>query len=288
MFTVTDSQRADGEAASQQERETTREFACDFPAYLLAGRTVWPNFKISDAEFEAYVAARAPAGAVPSAAFAGDLLLACACVGRDEDAIGAFHAEYTPIIRRVLLRRHAAEMADDSLQLVLERLLIAPAGSAPKLAEYRGSAALRSWVATVAARTLAMMRRSSERRREEELGQDPLLAAAGADPELLYLKEHCRSELELAIVGALGRLTDRERTLLRLHLGEGMSIDQLGEMYAVNRATTARWIAAARRTLVESARAELRQKLGISASECESLMALVQSQFHLSLVRRLI
>jgi RNA polymerase sigma-70 factor (ECF subfamily) len=209
-------------------------------------------------------------------------------VAREEDAIGVFHAEYTPIIRRVLLRRHAAELADDSLQLVLERLLLAPAGAAPKLAEYRGIAALRSWVATVAARTLAMMRRSAERRREETLGDDPLLDAPGADPELLYLKEHCRAELELAIVAALGQLGARERTLLRLHLGERMSIDQLGHMYAVNRATAARWVAAARRAVVESARAELGQKLGISASDCQSLMALVQSQFHLSLVRRLL
>ena len=86
---------------------------------------------------------------------------------------------------------------------------------------------------------------------------------------------------------ALSRLGDRERTLLRLHVGERMSIDHLGAMYRVNRATAARWIAAARESLVEGARGEIRARLRLGESEYQSIIALVRSQLDVSIVRHL-
>jgi len=75
--------------------------------------------------------------------------------------------------------------------------------------------------------------------------------------------------------------------LLRLHLGERLSIDTLGSMYGVNRATAARWLVAARQSLLERARAAMRARLGSSEEELESLGVILQSQLHVSLARRL-
>jgi RNA polymerase sigma-70 factor (ECF subfamily) len=58
-------------------------------------------------------------------------------------------------------------------------------------------------------------------------------------------------------------------------------------MYGVNRATAARWLVAARQSLLERARAAMRASLGSSEEELESLALLLQSQLHVSLARRL-
>jgi RNA polymerase sigma-70 factor, ECF subfamily len=135
--------------------------------------------------------------------------------------------------------------------------------------------------------TLLMLRRSASRRREqpEESGGPGL--GARLDPELDYLKLRYKSEVKEAIIGALGQLNDRDAKLLRLHLGERMSIDARGSMYSVNRATAARWLAAARGARVAKTKEALRARLQLSERECDSMVALVQSQLDVSIVRRL-
>ena len=257
-------------------------------AYVDEARAAWPGFGVDDSELVRYLAARSVGGKVPPAQHAGDLLLACACARGVPPAIEAFHQRYSGVIGRVLTRRRAStDMAEDAVQIVLERLLVAQPDAAPKIAEYKGSGALRSWVATTTATTLLMMRRTAERRREADDAGFFASLARDTDPEMLYMKERYKAELEEAIAGALTRLSDRERTLLRLHLGERMSIDELGTMYRVNRATAARWLAAARESLVTGARDALRERLQLSDRECDSIAALVQSDLQVSIARRL-
>ena len=74
---------------------------------------------------------------------------------------------------------------------------------------------------------------------------------------------------------------------MRLHVGERMSIDQLGTLYKVNRATAARWIASARESLVAAAREQIRERLKLRESEYESIVALVRSQLDVSIARHL-
>jgi len=131
------------------------------------------------------------------------------------------------------------------------------------------------------------LRRSASRRREQpEESGGPALGAR-LDPELDYLKLRYKTEVEEAIIGALAQLSDRESTLLRLHLGERMGIDALGTLYSVNRATAARWLAAARLALVAKTKEALQARLQLSERECDSMVALVQSQLDVSIVRRL-
>jgi RNA polymerase sigma-70 factor (ECF subfamily) len=72
-----------------------------------------------------------------------------------------------------------------------------------------------------------------------------------------------------------------------LHLGERMSIDALGAIYSVDRATAARWLVAARQALVEKTKETLRARLQLSEGECDSLVGLVRSQLDVSILRRL-
>jgi RNA polymerase sigma-70 factor (ECF subfamily) len=257
--------------------------------YVAAARKAWPELDIDTEALVRYVAARTSPGKLPAAAQAGDMLLACACMRGVPAAVEAFHRHYGVVISRVLSRRRApADGVDDAVQAVYERLLVGTAGGPPEISDYKGTGPLRSWVSTVTARTLLMMRRSKERRREQQ--SDSGLVAAlvtKLDPEQLYARERYKKDMESAIAVVIGRLGDRERTLLRLHLAERMGIDKLAAMYNVNRATAARWLVLARDAVVTGARDELRARLRLSDRDYDSVVALIQSDFELSIARLL-
>jgi RNA polymerase sigma-70 factor (ECF subfamily) len=258
-------------------------------AYVAAARAAWPMLEVDAVSFDRYLAQRAPvAGRLPPVAHAGDLLLAFACATGVPGAVATFRATFDGVLARVLARRRAsASDAADIKQTVYERLLVAAPGAAPRIAEYRGDGPLRSWVSTSVATTLLMMQRAAGRRRERSNAAAEVAAVAQADPEILHLKRRYRVHIEAAVVRALGRLGQRERTLLNLHLSEGLTIDHLGAMYRVNRATAARWLSAARDALVDHARGEIRSDLRVSESECDSLVALVRSDLDVSIARHL-
>jgi RNA polymerase sigma-70 factor (ECF subfamily) len=58
-------------------------------------------------------------------------------------------------------------------------------------------------------------------------------------------------------------------------------------MYGVNRATAARWLAAAREIVKERTIRQLRARLQLNPRECESLLGLVNSQLEVSVLRHL-
>lgn len=259
--------------------------------YVSAAQKARPGLAITDAELVHYVAARAIDGRLPPIAYAGDALLACACAQGIQDALDLFQREYGPVIERVLWHRQASvALADDARQIVQERVLVGDPerGNAPKIASYRGGGPLKSWIASIAATTLLMLRRESQRRREDPVESvGPAVAGIALEPELDYLKARYKPEVEEAIIHAIDQLGDRERTLLHLNIGERLSIDALGTMYSVNRATAARWLAAARAALLRAVRERLRARLRLSDTECDSLVALVDSRLEVSIARRL-
>jgi len=257
-------------------------------ALIDEGRRRWPAFEVSDRELADYLRERSGPSGLPPLVHAGDLLLACACVQGSVPALEAFQKLYDPTVRRVCSRRRVdAALADDTRQALYERLLVGRAGQPPRIADYRGQGRLEGWVATAASTTLLMLQRAAGRRREQPESSAIGELAGPLDPELEFIRARYKTELEEAIAAALLELGDRERTLLRLHLGERLSIDTLGSMYGVNRATAARWLVAARQSLLERARAAIRARLGSSEEELESLGVLLQSQLHVSLARRL-
>ena len=262
----------------------------DLAEYVRSARGRRPELEIDELEFVTYVAARARDGQLPPRQHAGDLLLAYACSHAHDGAIEAFLREHGDVIDRVLFHRKAThDVAADAKQILQERLLVGNAsqGTAGKIASYRGLGPLHSWVTSSAATTLLTLRRTAKRQREQPEGSSSGALAVHGDPELDYLKLRYKAPVEEAIIEAMGQLAERDGALLRLSLGERMSIDSLGEMYSVNRATAARWLVAARRALVEKTKAILQARLHLTQQECNSLVALVQSQLDVSIVRRL-
>jgi RNA polymerase sigma-70 factor (ECF subfamily) len=254
-------------------------------AFHEAGRAAWPTIEVDPSALCRWLAARAapPAATLPDPALAGDAYLACACAEDAPGALCAFDRAFGPMIGRVLARVDASpSFVEDAAQAVLEKLFAAPPGAQAKIAEYAGRAPLRVWLRAVTVRTALNLRRGRAPAPHDAVDADDerLLAGAGVDPEIRLAKARFKAELEDAVRAAVARLSSRERTLLRLHLVDGLSIDVLGAHHRVGRSTAARWLAAAREALREHTRAELAARLG--PVDLASVAAFVRSQLELS------
>jgi len=254
--------------------------------YVATARSAWPHFDVSSLDLVRHLAKCSLRGMPPPAEYAGDLLLAVACLQGCAPAIATFHAAYGNVIDRVLMRRRTGTAdAADVTQMVYERLLVPRGSSAPRLGGYRGQGPLRSWVSTAAATTASGLRRAEGRRLKNERRDPATIGAVMAviNPELAYIKRLYKTEIEQAIETALNGLDARASLLLRLHFGERMSIDQLGALYKVNRATAARRVIAARDTVANAIRADLRRRLKLSDSDYQSLVALLRSELDMTI-----
>src|SRR5262249_564583 len=131
----------------------------------------------------------------------------------------------------------------------------------PRLGLYAGRGPLRAWVGVAAARTALMLRRSQQRTREVSADEDDWAGALATistnNPELELLKRQYAAAFGVALRDAVGGLEPRQRTVLRMSFVDGLSIDEIGAVYAVHRATAARWIQRACDTLFEKTRALL-------------------------------
>jgi RNA polymerase sigma-70 factor (ECF subfamily) len=252
---------------------------------LSAGRAAWPGLELEDEAFVRHLAAHAGSGELPPLDRSGDLFLACACAAGARGAASAFEKTYRAAIERSVARVDRS-VIDEATQSVMVSLLVREGDAPPRIADYGGRAALRTWLATVAARAAIQLRRRRGDQAHESL-TGLAEAMVGVEPELALAKARHGKELEESLRGALGRLDARQLVLLRLHHVKGWSVDRLGTLYRVGRSTAARWVAAAREAYVEAAKRDLRERLNLTPSELESLVALLQSNIELSLVRLL-
>jgi RNA polymerase sigma-70 factor (ECF subfamily) len=255
----------------------------DIEALFERGRAAWPSLALDRAAFERHVADLAAKGDPPLAEHAADLFLACACATGVRGAVEAFEAAFRATILRAVQKVDASpEFVEEAGQDLRIRLFVR---SPPKVAAYGGRAKMSTWLTTVTMRSALNFRAAVGDRAADALDSRPV--AAPIDVEREYVRERYRRDFQAAVAAATTRLTTRERSLLRLHLGERMSIDRLAVVYGVGRSTTARWVAAARGKLLDEARAELEARFGVSPSELVEVGADLRSALEVSLVRLL-
>lgn len=255
-------------------------------AHHAVGIQAWPGVAVSLDAYQRAVADRVnrratePAPQVVATLPAADLYLAIACAAADPAAIAAFHAEVMPAVRPALTGLGlSGDAVDEIEQAVLVTVLVGERAP-PAILGYGGRGRLRSWVRSIAIRTARRQAATVGSRPDDELDQ---IAAAVADPELELLRTRYRAEVTTALAAALAELPERARTVLRQYHLDGLTIDKLAALYRVDRATTARWVIAARGAILDGVRARLRTALGASPAEIESILRLVQSQLDLSL-----
>jgi RNA polymerase sigma-70 factor (ECF subfamily) len=261
------------------------------------GRTAWPDLHVDAVDVVEFIA-RQVTPDLADAALDGlrpaDLYLACGCAKGLTQAIAAFDRDYMREVDIALARmRIQAPRVADVKQLVRQRLFVGggTAGtptSRGKISEYGGRGDLRRWVRSVAVRTCLNELRKGKR--EVLVDDDQLIAQhaiAADDPEIEYMKRTYSSEFKAAFAEALGKLGAREQTLLRYHHVDGLNIDEIGAIYRVHRVTAFRWLEKAKEILVRGTLDTLRGRLKLPADELDSVLRMIRSQIHLSLVRHL-
>jgi RNA polymerase sigma-70 factor (ECF subfamily) len=250
----------------------------------------WPSAWVPEEDFRAYVAERTGEGPPPEERDLDALFLACACVRGVPDAIRAFEASYVVEIRRAGERaRLTPDGVTELTQILRQDLLVGRDGGRPKLAEYGGRGDLRGWLKVTAMRAALKVKKRSQRDVAAPANESMLLemGSTGDDPELSYMKALYGDAFRAAFRVAAGALDPRDRNLLRQHFVEARTIDELGTLYGVHRATAARWIQGAREKLLAATRREFASRAHVTPRECESVLRLVQSRFDVTLRRLL-
>jgi RNA polymerase sigma-70 factor (ECF subfamily) len=214
-----------------------------------------------------------------------DLALALGCAHANRRALDVLEQILKSELPGALSRlRMAPAEVDEVGSIVREKLLVAAAGGSPKIAEYAGRGSLLGWLRAVIVRAGIDHRRKQGTEPEPTGDGDPLMRATAAadDPELENIRARYAEPFRDAFRDALRGLDVDERNVLRLYAIEGLNIDQIGALYAVHRATIARWIASARARLLDDTRKLLAQRLHIDRAEFESLVRLCRSRIDLA------
>jgi RNA polymerase sigma-70 factor, ECF subfamily len=252
-----------------------------------AGRAAWPDVKVSETTIGNRLAARLaedPEARLESLHDA-DLYLAMALAEGDNAALKVFEAELVPQVDVALRRlRLAGGTADEVKQALRFELLVGNDGYR-RIADYAGRGELAAWLRVSATRKALKVIRKTDR--EETL--DEILLDHWPDatpgPEQKQLRSQYTTELKKAIREAFASLEVRQRNLLRQHIMDELTIDDLARLYRVHRATCARWLADARADLGKMTRKKLMGALGMPTTDVDSLLRFLDSDIELSISR---
>jgi RNA polymerase sigma-70 factor, ECF subfamily len=218
-----------------------------------------------------------------------DLCLAFACGHGNTEALRLFQAEYVPIaVSTVRGVDPSQAFVEEVTQQLLERILVAAPGQ-PRILEYAGRGSLEHWLRAAALR-LALNARRSARRAPDQLGSDSQfeVAAPTADLQFDILQARYGHDFGATLKEAMGELSSQERSLLRLHFLDGLSFNQIGAVYQVNKSTISRRMSHARATLLEKTRERLEKRFNLGAPELESLLRMLGPELQLSLTSVLV
>jgi RNA polymerase sigma-70 factor, ECF subfamily len=247
------------------------------------GRAGNPTLALDQATFAAHLAKLAGGDAAIIDGLAlEDVFLVCACLAGLQGAIEELHRRHGEHIRSALAGYVSASDAAELQQQLMNSLVVGAPGSPPKLASYGGRAPLERWLRVTSQRAALMWMRSgkAEARARQGAAAEP---RSTTHPEVAYMKDRYREAFEHALEQALGRVSERDRALLRLHVVSGLSVERVGKMFGVSQPTASRWLAQAREALLADVKATLQAQFGAESQEIASLAGLVASRLDLSL-----
>lgn len=241
----------------------------------------WPGVSLELDSFSRLVSA------APDATHASDLYLAAACLAKNPRAIEVFEREIIQAVRTSVRRacRKNGVSEEDVLQITKSKLLAGP--PEPKLAQYTGKGPLLGWVRVVAVREALQAARKTRRERPSDDGLLIGAVTSTSSVEFGMLKDLHGKHFAEAVREAMRRLTPDQRAVLRFHLRDGLSIDQIAPMLGVHRATAARRLERAREDVLAHTQEVLRERHGLTQSEVKSLCVALGREVDISLERAL-
>ncbi len=272
-------------------------------AQLEEARGLWPQLTLDSLSFMVYLGDRlgrdeqvleqvveaVRQGTLPPFLSVSELYLACACATGLPGAVEAFEQRYGGALAALARRfSRAHRPPEDLAQTLREKLFVRLPDRPPRIADYRGVGHLENWLRVAATRAFVdESRRAQRSEREVPTDEAAIFEHGGPDWEVRFLKARYRQAFRQAFTEALGALPAEERSLLRFHTVQGLSIDQLGGLYGIHRSNAARRLARVRDKLLTLTRSELMTRLQINRTEFESIMGLIHSHLDVSVARLL-
>ena len=149
----------------------------------------------------------------------------------------------------------------------------------PLLLKYRGHGSLQGWVSVSLGRAVAKSR--ARRRRAAEADIDAVGDRLVDELDLPTLAERAEAKaiLTAALRDAVASIGADHRLLLKLHICDGLAIDDLAPLLGVHRATASRRLERARRALAEEVRAQIKGAHRLDSAAVDSLLRGVRSSF---------
>jgi len=234
-----------------------------------AGRRAWPRVALPpDVFHEHLVRALGPAPSWNWSLRADDLYLCCACALGVHEAHRALEQLLRDVRRTLRSRSQDSAMADEVLQRLRAKLLV---GSPPRIATYQARGPLLGWLGVIAIRIAIELRRVT--RRESSASPELYDVDTSYDPDLTrsLLTTRYADSFAGALRAAALELTEADRALLRRAFVDGCSVDQLGLIYSVHRATAARRVQRARTRLLDALRLAVQFKHRFSEDDFDSI-----------------
>ena len=154
----------------------------------------------------------------------------------------------------------------------------------PRRKSYGGLGDLAAWLCIAAVREAGRGRTRAKREEHLDDADAAMIGSPDDDPEMAHLRETHKAEFRKAFQEALESLSSRERNLLRYHFIDGLTIDRLGQLYGVHRATAARWVNQAREALCLKTRDLLADRVSLSREGFYKLLGLIDSEVSVHMV----
>lgn len=259
-------------------------------------QSTWPTLSLSAERFLAHLAQHVRADTLPGTLtpHASDLYLALGAVICGDTGVCLINAHVLKAQLRLLRTKGlSAEASQEMLQALCVRLVIGTETSPPRLLSYSGSAPIVSWMRAVTLNFLHNERRRPGTQTLESADDDLLLrklapgsALSGApsgDTERILEHRISKPIVQDALRAAVQQLDSEERLLLKLCYVDGLRLQQIAMLHAVDKSTISRHLASVRMRILHALRHELAQRLRLNESEADSMIRVVISQVELSL-----
>lgn len=255
--------------------------------FVATARAAWPAWPgANDAAFARFVEGLQSAadGAPLDSLRAADLWLAFHAGLGVAPAVAALDATCFSDLTNILRARRAEPaQAEEVIQRLRHRLLVAEPGQRTRILTYRGRGELRAWVRVAAVRAWLNMKREAPLANDGPSVEDALVTEATSDLELEILKGKYRDLFRRVFLEAVDALAPGTRLLLKLHYLDRLSMEEVGKVLGIHRLTVLRRLERARHELSEGTKERLEAELRLAPPEVESLLRLIQSRLDVSL-----
>ncbi|HRI63956.1 MAG TPA: sigma-70 family RNA polymerase sigma factor [Polyangium sp.] len=247
-------------------------------------RAAWSELHVPDSEFVAFLGRCLSEDVAHNLAAlrADDLYLACAYGRGVLGAHEAFEQYCMRHVRAALQRVPAPVALVADVEQDLRQRLVEMQQPRPGQKCYSGRGELTGWLCVTALRD-ARHKLKQKGREQPLVSMEELFIAPDEDAETAFLRKTYKPELTRAFQDAVASLTSEERNLLRYHFIKNMTIDEIGRIYGVHRATAARRINRARELLCTRTQENFRARIPIDTLGYKDLLPLIESQIRIQL-----